>query len=158
MLKHKGDENILFTKDEFRALGRSRYCLHASNDDILHHMLILLSAKSYVRPHRHVNKNESYLIINGTAAYLEFDDYGKVTFSTKIEPYCANTESPFVIYKECSEKWHTIISITPFVYFSETTTGPFDKNDTEYASWAPAEDSSQNDIDEFLFHLKKVVK
>ena len=42
---------------------RVRLCAHHRAEDALHEMLIVLGRGTYVRPHRHVNKTESFHVI-----------------------------------------------------------------------------------------------
>ena len=42
---------------------RSRICAHPTETDRLHEMLVVLDRSSYVRPHKHVGKVESYQIV-----------------------------------------------------------------------------------------------
>ena len=43
--------------------GRSRICAHRDSSDSLHEMLIVLSRASYIRPHKHFGKSESFHIV-----------------------------------------------------------------------------------------------
>jgi hypothetical protein len=42
-------------------------------------------------------------------------------------------------YRLMEPAYHTVIVNTPHALFHETTNGPFDPADTEFAAWAPTE-------------------
>ena len=42
-------------------------------------------------------------------------------------------------YRLMEPCFHTVLVNTPHALFHETTNGPFDRGDTEFAAWAPAE-------------------
>ena len=42
---------------------RVRLCCHLSVNDAVHEMVIVHPRKAYVRPHRHLNKAESFLVL-----------------------------------------------------------------------------------------------
>src|SRR5207247_7893851 len=44
---------------------RVRLCAHGGIDDSLHEMLIVHANNTYVRPHRHLGKSESFHVIEG---------------------------------------------------------------------------------------------
>src|SRR4051812_15824469 len=44
---------------------RIRLCAHRNVDSTLHEMLIVHTANTYVRPHKHLNKIESFHVIEG---------------------------------------------------------------------------------------------
>src|SRR4051794_38519780 len=57
---------------------RVRLCAHKSGADRLHEMLIVLDRATYVRPHRHCDKSESFHVIEGALSVLLFEDDGRV--------------------------------------------------------------------------------
>jgi cupin fold WbuC family metalloprotein len=42
-----------------------------------------------------------------------------------------------MLYRLNSSRWHTVVSLTDFAVIHETTSGPFQPGDAEYAPWAP---------------------
>jgi len=42
-------------------------------------------------------------------------------------------------YRLMEPCYHTVLVNTPFALFHETTSGPFRRDDTEFAPWSPAE-------------------
>ena len=55
---------------------RARFCAHPSAEARQHDMLIVSHRDTYVAPHRHFDKSESFLILEGSATIILFDDRG----------------------------------------------------------------------------------
>jgi len=119
-------------------LGRARICAHSSSDELLHEMLIVLAKDGYIAPHKHLEKSESFHMIEGAMDVIIFNENGKV--ERKIELSAQNTEGLPFYYRLAKPLFHTVIPKTKVVVFHETTNGPFRREDTIYAEWAPAED------------------
>jgi cupin fold WbuC family metalloprotein len=119
---------------------RARICAHPSAQDVIHEMLIAVSIESYIRPHRHNAKSESFHIIEGALQVILFDDTGMIDDVVHLESYGPN--HPFY-YRLNAEIFHTIIPQTEVVVIHETTKGPFIANETEFAAWSPHEGDAQ---------------
>ncbi len=115
---------------------RARLCTHPDSSDRLHEMLICLAAGTYVRPHRHVGKSESFHIIDGELDIVLFHDTGTIREVIRMGPYHAGKTFFFRLMEPC---FHTVLVKSQHVLFHETTNGPFNPADNEYAAWAPAE-------------------
>lgn len=133
----KSDLNVLLKRINMSEKGRVRLCLHATTEDSLHEMFILMSKGTYVRPHRHKNKVESFHIIEGEVDVVIFDEDGTPKESIKMGDYRSGKK---FFYRLSQSLFHTVVVRTDRVLFHETTNGPFDKADTEYARWAPGEE------------------
>lgn len=118
-------------------LKRSRICLHRNVSEQVHEMVIAFHKDSYVRPHRHINKSESFHVIEGELAVVFFDDEGQVTRKVAMGPL---ESGKTFFYRLNSGLWHTLIPLSEFVIIHETTGGPFDKSDDNFASWSPPDD------------------
>lgn len=119
---------------------RARYCTHTSVDDEVHEMIIYHKKGTYIRPHKHTGKTESFHLIDGEADVVIFDEEGNVENILRLGVY----ESGKSFYYRVPESvYHTQI-FKKNTLFHEATKGPFDKNDTIFPSWAPAED--ENDL------------
>src|SRR5580704_9266068 len=57
---------------------RIRVCAHRSVDDRLHEMVIVHTKDTYVRPHKHLGKAESFHVIEGEVDVVVFDEHGAV--------------------------------------------------------------------------------
>ena len=128
---------------------RARLCAHPTPTDALHEMLICLARGTYVRPHRHAGKSESFHIIEGELDVVLFDDAGAVCEVIPMGPYPSGQAFFYRLMEPC---FHTVLVKTPHALFHETTNGPFDPADTEFAEWAPPEGSAA--VDEFLERLR----
>ncbi len=115
---------------------RARLCAHPDAADALHEMLICLARGTYVRPHRHRGKSESFHIIEGELDVVLFHDDGTVREFIRMGPY--HTGGVF-FYRLAEPCFHTVLVNTPHALFHETTNGPFDPADTEFGPWAPAD-------------------
>lgn len=113
---------------------RIRLCCHPDPQAPIHEMLILHAAGAYVRPHRHHGKPESLLVIEGRADAVLFDDQGSIAARRPLTPpgqdgqWFLRLEGPI---------FHTLAITSPWFVFLETTAGPFDPAQTEFAPWAP---------------------
>ena len=61
----------------------ARICAHNNHKDRLHEMVIVLKDSHYVAPHKHINKSESFHIIEGILGSImgeEFICYADINF------------------------------------------------------------------------------
>jgi cupin fold WbuC family metalloprotein len=119
---------------------RMNYNFHSGPADNPHRFLNVLLSGTYIRPHRHFTppKPESFLVLEGMADVILFDDDGATTARYRLGEESAEGRlwgidiSPGV--------WHTILARTTRVVCFEVKPGPWAAaNDKEFASWAPAE-------------------
>ena len=132
-------------------LKRSRLCLHKDHNDQVQEMIITLRAGSYVRPHRHSGKSESFHIIDGKMAVVIFDDSGgirKVIWMGKGEG------NDIFLYRINDSFWHSVVPLSDVVVFHETASGPFVEGEGEFADWSP-DYSDVNGTTEFVEMLEK---
>ena len=133
-----GSEQVSFLKQQ--ALSsyrkRARICTHRSNDDALHEMLIAISADSYIHPHKHTRKVESFHIVEGLVDVVVFDDLGVVV--DVVELGDVSTGKNFY-YRLSDSVFHTLLIHSDFLIVHEVTNGPFVPNETILAPFAPPE-------------------
>jgi cupin fold WbuC family metalloprotein len=115
---------------------RARLCAHPDAADPLHEMLLCLASGTYIRPHRHAGKSESFHIIEGELDVVLFHDDGTIREVVRMGPYHMGKTFFYRLMEPC---FHTVLVNAPYVLLHETTNGPFDSEDTEFAPWAPAE-------------------
>ncbi len=134
-----GDEELAFLKTQALASPRkrARICAHKSNDDPLHEMLIVISSSSYIHPHRHVDKSESFHIVDGEVDVVVFDADGNIM--DVVELGAAGTGRSF-FYRLAESAFHTLLIKTDYLIVHEVTNGPFARDKTILAPFAPAED------------------
>lgn len=140
-----GAEQIVFLKQQALSSNRkrARICTHRSNDDALHEMLIAIAASSYIHPHKHTSKVESFHIIEGIVDVVVFDDFG--TIVDVIELGDVTTGKNFY-YRLSDSMFHTLIIHSDFLIVHEVTNGPFVANETILASFAPPESRHESAV------------
>lgn len=112
---------------------RARICAHKDGTAAIQEMIIVIRQGSYVAPHRHQNKCESFHLIDGSADIVVFEDNGDIRKVIRF-----SRERAFFYRLEAS-LFHTIIVRSDRIAFHEVTNGPFVANATEYAPFAPRE-------------------
>lgn len=150
-------EEIFYGQHEFVAIGsreierlkqkaltnkrkRVRICAHKDTDDSVHEMIIVHVKGNYVPPHKHVNKSESYHIIEGSADLIFFDDEGEIA---KVVPMGDLASGRTFYYRVPEGVYHTLMITSDFIVFHETTKGPLDRSETVFSSWAPDENDTK---------------
>jgi cupin fold WbuC family metalloprotein len=130
---------------------RIRLCAHGSIDDAVHEMIIVHARGTYVRPHKHLGKSESFHIIEGKADVVLFDDIGNIIDVIKM----GNYETGMIyFYRISNPVFHTLLIHSEVLVFHETTSGPFDRSDTVFASWSP-EEGKKKACAVFMSHLTR---
>jgi cupin fold WbuC family metalloprotein len=89
-------------------------------------------------------------MIEGALDIVVFDERGTPIRAIQL---ASNTGSRPFYYRLNEALYHAILPRTPLVVFHETTTGPFSKNDAEFADWAP---QPPLELRAFLEHAMKV--
>jgi cupin fold WbuC family metalloprotein len=113
---------------------RARICMHPSSESVIHEMIITLEKDSYVKPHRHLNKTESYFVIQGEVQLIYFDEEGSIIKSYVLRSY----EKGGIFYLRSSNNfWHTLVVNSNQATILEITSGPLQEEETIFASWAP---------------------
>ena len=134
--------------------NRVRFCLHSSSDETVHEMFIVHPKEAYVRPHKHINKPESMLIIEGEADYVVFDDEGNIKEKISMGDYRSGKS----FYQSArAEQFHSLVIHSKWLVFLEVTQGPFNKKDTVFAEWSP-KGNENGEIIEFMKKIEEVFK
>ena len=115
-------------------LKRARFCAHATPQDPLHEMLIVLTRGTYIRPHRHFNKSESFHVVEGRCDLVLFDESGAIQQVLQLGAY---ETGKIFFYRLSDPIYHTLLIKSDAFVVHETTNGPFEQGDCEFASWAP---------------------
>jgi cupin fold WbuC family metalloprotein len=136
---------------------RSRLCAHAGPSAAVHEMIIVLHRDVYVRPHRHTSKSESFHRIEGEAWIVLFDERGAIDDVLALD---ASSNAPF-FFRIPAEIYHAFLIRSDWLAFHETTAGPFERSQMEFASWSPDEsdpkavalfsEQLERDVQSFLF-------
>lgn len=147
----RNDINLFKKKLIHNQLQKIRLCTHKDTTDRIHEMFIILGRNIYIRPHKHLNKAESFHVIEGTANIVIFDEEGKILEVMEVSDYNSGNKFYYKIYEPY---YHTVCVISSFLVFQETTSGPFNKSDTVYAPWAPEE----KDVVAVKAYMEKLAK
>lgn len=115
---------------------RIRICAHPDAADRLHEMIIVQTRGVYIRPHKHLKKSESAHVIEGTVDVVFFDEGGRVTEVVQLGEYGSGRQ---FFYRLEEPRYHTLLITSEFLVYHEVTNGPFVREDTVYAPWAPKE-------------------
>jgi len=132
---------------------RARICAHRGNDDSLHEMLIAVCADSYIRPHKHPNKIESFHIISGSVDVVLLDEAGEIVEVIELGDLASG--KPFY-YRLADSLFHTLLIRNGVLVMHEVTNGPFVANETVLAPFAPPEGRLDDALD-YLTGLKRAV-
>ena len=108
-----------------------RLCLHESPGALLHDMIVVHYTGQYFRPHKHMEKSESYHMIEGGMGVVVFDDEGKVVDA------CRMDTSDTTVYGVGTGMYHTNFPLTEVAVYHESRPGPFVPGDSVFAPWGP---------------------
>ena len=101
-----------------------RICLHGSNKEKIHCMIVVVGKKDKTEVHKHLLKTEYYYIHYGKVDLLTFESKKK-----KYTKYSMNSNSSF-LFKMIHKKYHQVVPRSNVVIYSEIRNGPFKKNDS----------------------------
>jgi cupin fold WbuC family metalloprotein len=114
---------------------RTHHNVHESPADLVQRFFVVALRDSYFRPHRHLTKGETALVLRGRIDVLMFDSSGSV-----IARYAMGEGAPNFGYETPPGTWHTLVVQSASAAFFETKQGPYDPaTAVEHAPWAPAE-------------------
>jgi len=133
---------------------RVRICSHIDVDDIVHEMLIVHARDTYVRPHKHIGKSESFHIVEGTANVIIFTDKGGIR---DIVGLGESTSEKNFYFRINQSYYHTLQIISEYLIFHETTSGPFNRSDTVFPTWAPQECEAEA-VETFMQKLSNEIR
>jgi len=149
---YKENDEVLYTKEsivnltaqdladikkmaKLNSRQRIRICSHSSIDDKVHEMIIFHSKGTYVPPHKHLGKCESFHLISGEIDCVIFNNEGTITKTFPMGDYSSGKT---FYYRIPADTFHTQL-FTKDTFFHEVTQGPFNRDETIIASWAPDE-------------------
>ena len=124
---------------------RMNYNFHATMDAPIHRLLNALEPGTYLPPHRHTDKDETYLVLRGSLLAFFYDEAGNVT-----EKVCLNpAEGKYGLeIPPCT--WHSIIALESGTVIFEIKKGPYQPLPSQdFASWAP-EPSDEEGVKAFM--------
>ncbi len=114
-------------------LKRARINLHEHLTDRVQEMVIAEHRDTYVRPHRHPGRLESFHVIEGLLMVVLFRDDGGIEW---VVPLGGLGSGRAVLYRQREPHWHTLLIESEFAVIHEVVEGPF-PYETEWAPWSP---------------------
>ena len=113
---------------------RVHFNLHADPAEPINRLVIALEPDAYIRPHRHTDRFELFVLIAGRCALLTFDGDGGVTRRVEMGdggPRIA--EFPPGV-------WHSLVALEAGTVVLEVKPGPYVPTaGPDFAAWAPPE-------------------
>lgn len=134
---------------------RMNHNFHSSADANPHRFLNVLLEGTYVRPHRHLDppKDETFLVLEGAAAVLLFEDSGEI--AARYDLGRPSEHGHLWGIDIAAGVWHTIVALSPRVICFEVKPGPWDPaTDKDFAAWAPGEQDTGRDAYAALLRSK----
>jgi cupin fold WbuC family metalloprotein len=127
-----------------------RLCLHESPESLLHDMIVVQYAGQYSRPHKHLEKGESYHMIEGEMGIVIFDDEGNMVDA------CHMDTSKITVYGVGTGMYHTNFPLTDVAVYHESRPGPFVPEDSVFAPWGP-DGGDEDAAREFVAALREML-
>ena len=127
---------------------RMNHNFHPELSDPVQRLLNALEPGTYIRPHKHFTREESFVILRGTALAVTFNDDGSIYKFSLL-----NREKGVLGVEFEENMFHMLISLESGTVVYEIKEGPFIPHSSEsQADWAPEEgDPASADF------LKKVI-
>jgi cupin fold WbuC family metalloprotein len=140
-LVSEGVIGILKQSARTNSKRRSRFCAHPSPEADQHDMLIVSHRDTYVTPHRHLDKSESFTVLEGSALIFLFGDDGTLQ---QIERMGAPSSGRPFFYRMPPGQFHSLSIESELLVFLESAKGPFQPSAMENAAWAPGPNDTEN--------------
>ena len=112
-----------------KELNIFRVCLHSSNKDKTHEMLMIHTKKNTFGPLKQRKANISYNILDGSLSIKVCNNDRKVIKIYKLNSKHESPGSSHIIRIQAN-KYRIVKSHSPYCIFFETTLGPFKDSDT----------------------------
>jgi cupin fold WbuC family metalloprotein len=133
-------------------LKRVRFNAHKGSSDVVQEMILAVARDSYIPPHKHPGKSESFHIIEGEVDVVLFDDNGQIQEVLHLGAF--HSGKPFY-YRTSQTYFHAVVIQSDVAIFHETTNGPFLKEETIFAPWAPSTEGPE--AEKYLTSLRKLL-
>ena len=116
---------------------RTNHNFHPELSDTLQRLLNAMEPGTYVQPHKHEDpdKDEAFIILQGKALVVEFDEKGNITNHIVLSPTNGNYGVEIR-----AKSYHSVIILEKGTVLYEVKHGPYQKLDDKcFARWAPKE-------------------
>lgn len=126
--------DVLIKRARNNPRKRCRMCFHAGPDAPFHDMLIVHGAGAFVPAHKHFGRSETLHVVSGHAIAVIFDESGAVVDAAEM------SRDAVFHYHMPPDTFHSLVIESEWFVFQESTTGPFNANDSSTAIWNPDAD------------------
>ena len=126
------DLDILKTLAQASPLNRARICLHPNPGDIHQDMLIYLGGQCSIPISYHINKDESLVVLEGNGKYEFTKQDGSIAQAINLAPVGSISQEKSCFCRINRFVGHKITPCEDGILIYETTSGPFNKEDTSY--------------------------
>lgn len=117
-------------KIAFKKKINLRVCLHTKPSRKFHNMIIFHWRNTYCPPHKHLKKEETCHMIEGSQRIFTFNNKGKI-----LENVFMNTKKN-IVFRIDKNIFHSSRIISKYVIFHESKPGPYlGKWDSVYPKW-----------------------
>jgi cupin fold WbuC family metalloprotein len=114
-------------------LKRARFCVHDSPEESIQEMFICVYKESEIKIHRHLNKRESYFLLEGELTLFLYSQNGVLSESISMGE--VESGKTFFYYVDIGQ-WHNLRVDSEYAIIHEVTQGPFIVGDAEFADWS----------------------
>lgn len=128
------DADYCVEQVELSPTKRARICMHNDIKDRHQDMFIAFDGGTYVRPSYHLNKDESFQMMEGFGKYVFFDAQGRPTGDIRLGPY--ESDLPFYC-RIPGNVPHSLVVYSDYAMAHEVTSGPFERAATIFPAWSP---------------------
>jgi cupin fold WbuC family metalloprotein len=113
---------------------RTNHNLHEGPQAAIQRLAVKLRRGTYIRPHRHPQRWELGLVLQGRMDLVLFDDSGALTERVTMTPVQGTLAMELP-----AGTWHSYVCVSDAATFFEVKEGPYDPALSEFAPWSPAE-------------------
>lgn len=129
---------------------RIRFNAHRDPGEMVQEMIIALAHDTYIPPHKHLGKPESFHLIEGLLDIVIFDEEGEIRDLIQMGD-CSSGMTFY--YRNDAPIYHSVVAKSEVVIFHETTRGPFVPGETIFPRWAPSSETEESVL--YLAKLRK---
>lgn len=140
------DRQLLDTLSKQASNSPRRRFIHRFHEhpDPVQRMINVVEPDSYVMPHKHEDpdKVEAFIILQGKAAIISFDDSGTIQDCVIIDQ-----NGPAKGVEIVPRTWHCVLSLEPGTALYEVLEGPYETSSHKaFAEWAPPADDFESGL------------
>jgi cupin fold WbuC family metalloprotein len=117
---------------------RCRVCLHDAPRAVLHDMVIVQGCGIYARPHRHLTRPETIIVLEGEGTFIRFTDDGQPVAAVALS--ASGSPGTTQILRVPVSEFHGLTVTSEWLVICESTLGPFDPMANEFAVWSPPQE------------------